>query len=108
MRDARLMQLRSEGCGFGSGDAVNTDSISLPTIHQYEGDPRDIFSDISDSENLNQDDDSGKQDLLKDCNGAPKQDSTNLIGPEHAKAKAASGISGIQQSSQERHSQKKR
>ena len=30
MRDARLMQLRSEGSGFGSRDAVNTDSISLP------------------------------------------------------------------------------
>ena len=91
--------MRSEGSGFGSRDAVNTDSISLPTIQQYEGDPRDIFSDISDSENLDQNDDSGKQGLLEDCNGAPKQDSTNLIDHEHAKAKAASGISGIQQSS---------
>ena len=28
------MQLRSEGSGFGSRDAANTDSISLPTM-QY-------------------------------------------------------------------------
>ena len=52
LRDTRLMQLRSEG-KFGSGEAMNTDSISLPTLHQYEGDPRDIFSDISESEPLN-------------------------------------------------------
>ena len=86
---------------------MNTDSISLPTIRQYEGDPRDIFSDISDAENLDQNDDSGKQGQLEVCNVAPKQDPANLIDHEHAKAKVASGISGIQQSSQERHSQEK-
>ena len=48
-----------------------------------------------------------KQGQLEDCNGAPKQDSTNLIDHEHAKAKVGSSISGIQQSSQERHSQEK-
>ena len=117
MRDARLMQLRREGSGFCSRDAGNTDSVSLPTIHQYEGDPRDIFSDISDSENLDQNDDGGKQGKLEDYygkqgqledfSGAPKQDSTNLIDHELAKAKAGSSISGIQQLSQERHSQER-
>ncbi|XP_028396120.1 uncharacterized protein LOC114520107 [Dendronephthya gigantea] len=56
VQDARLMQLRGEGSEFEGGEVINTDSISLPTIHQYEGDPGEIFSDISSSEPANQDD----------------------------------------------------
>ena len=55
VEDARLKQLRSKENEFGSGEVINTDSISLPTIHQYEGDPGEIFSEISSSEPLNHD-----------------------------------------------------
>ena len=88
IQDSRLMQLRSEGAGLGSREAINTDSISLPTIHQYEGDPRDIFSDISDSEPLN-----GRAE-------APKQDGTSRIDSHHSKAKDDRDTSGIHQLNQ--------
>ena len=110
IRDIRLIQMRTEGSGFGSRDVVNTDSISLPTIHQYEGDPRDIFSDISDTENLNQNaDGGGKQGELEDYNGYLGSEA-----PKQYNAKAGGGISGIQQRNQDddspvnsRHSREK-
>lgn len=46
-RDIRVAPLIREVNGSFSKDTMKTDSISLPTIHQYEGHPRDIFSDSS-------------------------------------------------------------
>jgi hypothetical protein len=110
IRDARLIQLRSEGSGYGSygygsREAMNTDSISLPTIHQYEGDPRDIFSDISDSEPLNEDSrGDSKQSKVQNnisCSDALKQDDTSRIDSQGSKAKYYSDVSQNQPPSQD-------
>ncbi|CAB3996192.1 Hypothetical predicted protein [Paramuricea clavata] len=105
IRDTRLMQLRSEGSGYCSREAMNTDSISLPTIHQYEGDPRDIFSDISDSEPLNEDSRGvSKQSKVQNnisCSDALKQDDTSRIHSQGSKAKDYSDISKNQSPSQD-------
>ena len=98
VRDTRLTQLRNEGAEFGSKEVMNTDSISLPTIHQYEGDPRDIFSDISDSEPLNH----GNIERSKIQDGeaslvceVPKQDGDSRTDSQRSEARGHS--SGIQQ-----------